>query len=81
MGAGARLTGPHSCFESLTTGVHVPAGATVSVYLYPALSEFAPVAPDGERRALRGTYRISVGLAETASQGMGYVTSELRAVF
>ena len=61
--------------------VHVRAGETATVYLYPALSEFAPVMrDDGERHALEGVYRISVGLAETAPLGMGYVTSDVRAL-
>ena len=36
--------------------VHLKAGETQTVYLYPALTEFAPVGVDGTRRALEGTY-------------------------
>ena len=59
--------------------VHVKAGKTVTVYLAPTLSDFAPVMRDGERRALPGVYRISVGLAETAHLGMGFLASEVLA--
>merc|ERR1712006_78620 len=51
--------------------VHVKAGETVSVFLYPALTEFAAVSPSGERYALQGQYQVSFGVAETGPHGMG----------
>ena len=54
--------------------VHVPAGATVSVYLYPALTDFAVTAADGTRAAKVGTYKLSFGVA---APGMGYVEAPL----
>ena len=59
--------------------VHVKAGQTVTVYLYPTLTEFAPVTANGQRKPLAGRYRVSVGVAETARSGMGYASSDIMA--
>ena len=56
--------------------VFVPAGSTVSVYLYPALTDFAYTASDGTRSPLAGTHTISFGVA---APGMGYVEAPLEA--
>jgi len=53
--------------------VHVKAGETVTVYLYPALTEFAQVAADGKFKVTPGEYGVHFGVAETHSHGMGYV--------
>jgi len=49
--------------------VHVRAGETVSVTLYPALTEFAATAADGAREALPGEYVVSFGVH---ADDMGY---------
>jgi len=58
--------------------VHVKAGQTVSVYLYPALSEFTQVGEDGTRRVHAGDYEVSFGEERSGQQGQGYATSMLR---
>ena len=60
--------------------VHVRAGQTVSVRLYPPLSAFAPVAADGTHQPLAGRHLLSVGVPETAPR-MGYVESVVIATF
>lgn len=52
--------------------VHVKAGETVSVYLYPAMTDFAATSFTGERHALAGKYVVSFGVAEAAVHGMGH---------
>ena len=53
--------------------VHVKAGASVTVYLYPELTEFAQVGPDGTRAALLGEYTVRFGEARSAKLGQGLV--------
>ena len=55
--------------------VHVKAGETVTVWLYPSLTEFAPVGASGERRALPGEYTVSIGVPGV--KAMGYVEARL----
>merc|ERR1712194_78710 len=57
--------------------VHVKAGETVTVVLYPALTELASVTLNGERHVLPGQYEVSFGVAETVPLGMGYVATSL----
>lgn len=57
--------------------VHVKAGETVSVYLYPALTDFSQVDLDGRRYTHSGDYKISFGVAETAIHGQGFVEHSL----
>jgi hypothetical protein len=52
--------------------VHVKAGQTVSVYIYPALTDLTQVNTDGVRRVLAGEYTFSFGVKATAERGMGY---------
>jgi len=59
---------------------HVPAGATVTVYLYPALGDFAQVDGSGVRRAHAGDYLVTFGLRESLELGMGYLEHTLEAV-
>jgi hypothetical protein len=57
--------------------VHVRAGQTVSVYIYPALTDFTQIHRDGVRRVLAGEYTFSFGVHETAESGMGYAEHSL----
>ena len=51
--------------------VFVKAGATVTVNLYPELTQFTHVQLDGTRVAMPGVYGVRFGLKETAGR-MGY---------
>merc|ERR1712226_536496 len=53
--------------------VHVKVGETVSVFLYPALTDFAQPRADGKWQAAPGQYRVFFGVAEAHAHGMGYV--------
>jgi hypothetical protein len=53
--------------------VHLEAGETKTVYLYPALTDFSQVDAQGARYTLPGQYTFAFGVAETAPHGMGYV--------
>jgi len=53
--------------------VHVKAGATVTVFLYPSILDFAQVSLDGQLQVFPGEYKVHFGVAETQSHGMGYV--------
>ena len=59
--------------------VHVPAGATVSVNLYPELADFTTTQLDGTKRALAGGWGVRFGVKETATHGQGYTELELTA--
>ena len=61
--------------------VHVRAGQSKVVSLYPASTEFATTNVQGERQVLQGEYRVSFGVPEAANHGMGYVSTKLRASF
>jgi hypothetical protein len=52
--------------------VHVKAGQTVRVWLYPALTEFMQVDDKGGRRVHAGEYTFRFGVAETLEHGQGY---------
>eukprot|EP00036_Acanthoecidae_sp_10tr_P011461 CAMPEP_0182926670 /NCGR_PEP_ID=MMETSP0105_2-20130417/12199_1 /TAXON_ID=81532 ORGANISM="Acanthoeca-like sp., Strain 10tr" /NCGR_SAMPLE_ID=MMETSP0105_2 /ASSEMBLY_ACC=CAM_ASM_000205 /LENGTH=895 /DNA_ID=CAMNT_0025064571 /DNA_START=14 /DNA_END=2701 /DNA_ORIENTATION=+ len=58
--------------------VHVPAGQSISVYLYPEMTEFAPVNEAGERSPVTGDYKVQFGLPETSTLGMGLAEHILR---
>merc|ERR1712070_887874 len=49
--------------------VHVKAGETVTVFLYPALTDFAQAGADGKLRAVPGKYSVHFGIAETHAHG------------
>merc|ERR1711966_298656 len=53
--------------------VHVKAGETVTVFLYPALTDFAQADADGKLKTAPGTYSVHFGVAETHVHGMGYL--------
>ena len=57
--------------------VHVLAGQSVEVNLYPELTDFTQVSLNGTRYALSGGYRIHFGVAETCESGQGYVEVSL----
>ena len=59
--------------------VHVPAGETVSVFLYPGLGEFAETRRDGSRAARAGEYTVRFGVAAAAEHGQGFVETKLAA--
>eukprot|EP00935_MAST-01C_sp_MAST-1C-sp1_P002246 g2246.t1 len=52
--------------------IHLQAGETKTVYLYPALTDFTQVDEQGARYVLPGRYTFAFGVAETAPHGMGY---------
>mmetsp|Transcript_107725 Transcript_107725/g.303479 ORF Transcript_107725/g.303479 Transcript_107725/m.303479 type:complete len:901 (+) Transcript_107725:91-2793(+) len=56
--------------------VHVKAGETVTVLLYPAITDFAQAGLDGKLRAFPGEYRVHFGVVETQEHGMGYVEAD-----
>jgi len=58
--------------------VHVKAGETVSVWLYPTMMDFAQVNVEGEHNAHPGEYTFHFGIKETATEGMGYVEHKMR---
>jgi pre-mRNA-splicing factor SYF2/beta-D-xylosidase 4 len=53
--------------------VHIKAGQTVTVYIYPRLSEFTQPAVDGTRVAHTGEYTFRFGIPETKDRNMGYL--------
>lgn len=53
--------------------VHVKAGETATVFLYPSVLDFAQANLDGKLEATTGTYGVHFGVAETLAHGMGYV--------
>ena len=54
----------------------VKAGETVTVSLYPSLTDFTIVNKDGVRRAIEGDYEISFGV----QSGGAFVTHKLTAI-
>ena len=60
--------------------VHVKAGATVSVNLYPTMAEFTHTLLDGSKVVLEGEYTIKFGVQATAQHGQGYAEIKLAAV-
>ena len=54
--------------------IHVAAGATVSVTLYPTFTDLTAVTAGGARVARPGEYTVSFGVGEAARHGMGFVT-------
>jgi len=57
--------------------VHVKAGETVSVYLYPALSEFTQVNAAGLREVIAGEYSVGFGEPRSGDKGQGFVAATL----
>ena len=59
--------------------VHVKAGESVTVWLYPALTDFAITDLDGHRAPLPGQYTVRFGVKEAAAHGMGFAEVALTA--
>lgn len=59
--------------------VHVKAGATETVWLYPNMLDFATVGREGHFKLHPGEYRVHFGLPETVPFGMGFVEDKLSA--
>jgi hypothetical protein len=59
--------------------VHVKAGQSVDVFLYPTLDSFMQVDANGKRNALAGEYTVHFGVQSTAALGQGYTEATLRA--
>ena len=59
--------------------VHVKAGQTTTVWLYPAMTAFSQTSRNGERTPLSGEYRVSFGVGESARLGMGFAETSIAA--
>jgi len=59
--------------------VHVKAGATVAVNLYPSLAEFTHTLLDGTKALMAGEYTFKFGVQSTAKHGQGYAELKLTA--
>eukprot|EP00438_Fugacium_kawagutii_P019650 Skav232823 [mRNA] locus=scaffold614:684140:687934:- [translate_table: standard] len=60
--------------------VHIKAGATETVWLYPSILDFARVGSDGYFQLHPGEYRVQFGLPETVPLGMGFAEDKLSAI-
>ena len=60
--------------------MHVKAGETVTVTIYPSLADFTRTTLDGERVAHPGEYRVWFGVKETAAHGQGFAETTVTAV-
>lgn len=58
--------------------VHVAAGSSADVWLYPTLADFSHTARDGSQRAADGEWTVRFGVRQTAPHGQGF--AELRLV-
>ena len=64
---------PHACLSLFGFDrVHVPAGATVTVDLYPSLADLTQVDALGVRRVAPGRYTFRFGVEATVAGGGGY---------
>ena len=57
--------------------VHVKAGATVSVNLYPSLTDLTHTLADGSMSAAVGEWTVRFGVRETAQHGQGFAELSL----
>jgi len=60
--------------------VHVPRGQTVSVFLYPSLSDFTQVDVNGKRIPVAGEYTVYFGIRETHKYGQGLAVHKIQVV-
>ena len=60
--------------------VHVKAGATETVWLYPSMLDFATVGKNGQFKTHPGEYRVQFGIPETVPFGMGFAEDKLSAM-
>jgi uncharacterized repeat protein (TIGR01451 family) len=58
--------------------VHVKAGESKTVYLYPSLSDFTQVDADGKRYVHAGEYTIRFGEPRSGAMGMGHTEHRLQ---
>jgi len=58
--------------------VHVPQGKTVSVFLYPSLSDFTQVDTNGRRIPVAGEYIVQFGIPETHKYGQGLAVHKIQ---
>jgi len=58
--------------------VHVPRGKTVSVFLYPSLSDFTQVDVSGLRVPVPGDYMVEFGIPETQELGQGFAVHKIQ---
>ena len=59
--------------------VHVKAGETVTVYIYPAATDFTLVDTVGVRGVVPGDYTVRFGVRETEAHGMGFAEHTITA--
>ena len=52
--------------------IHVKAGHTVSVWLYPSLLDFTGVNEAGVRQVLAGEWKVRFGVKQASTQGQGF---------
>ena len=52
--------------------VYVRVGETVQADMYPELTQFTQVQPDGTRLAVAGEYTVRFGLEEMLEHGLGF---------
>jgi hypothetical protein len=60
--------------------VHVKAGETVTVDIYPALTDFTNTQIDGTKAVAPGEWTVKFGVKETSEHGQGYTEMKLTAV-
>jgi len=57
--------------------IHVKAGESVTVNIYPSLMDFTSTLLDGSKTALEGEWTVKFGVKETAVHGQGYAEMKL----
>jgi beta-D-xylosidase 4 len=57
--------------------VHVRAGQSVNVFLYPQLKDFVLVDVTGKHVELTGSFGVEFGVRETHTHGQGYAFTKL----
>ena len=71
---------PANCILQTLFGferVHVKAGESVTVNLYPSLTDFALTGIDGIKHAAVGEWTVKFGVKETSPFGQGYAEVKL----
>jgi len=57
--------------------VHIKAGESVNVNMYPSLADLTHTMLDGTKRAVEGEWTVKFGVKETAAYGQGYAEIQL----
>jgi len=60
--------------------VHVRAGQTETVWLYPSVADFTQADRSGQRHLAPGSYGVEFGVSEGRALGMGFAATHLRAL-